>query len=244
MRQLDEAYDLLFQEFVKGKRRIAAPANQLKREVDPQTGKTRYYVDWNEDVYMAYNTTMSGGDGESVKPTDITLGLRNEAIVAGINDLLHFYSSQIGFSADMFTFDSKQGVITATAVISENSDTYQSKNSHETLIGEAIEHICQIIVELAKNDSNVQYSGQTDIDISVNFDDSIAKDRNDNLNYYMKANGNHPAMTQLEAIKRANGITDVEAQQVLDQINAETANAEGAIEDVVGGNGKDGEGNA
>lgn len=244
LRQLDEAYDLLFQEFVKGKRRIAAPANQLKREVDPQTGKTRYYVDWSEDVYMAYNTTMSGGDGESVKPTDITLGLRNEAIVAGINDLLHFYSSQIGFSADMFTFDSKQGVITATAVISENSDTYQSKNSHETLIGEAIEHICQIIVELAKNDSNVQYSGQTDIDISVNFDDSIAKDRNDNLDYYMKANGNHPVMTQLEAIKRANGITDVEAQQVLDQINAETANAEGTIEDVVGGNGKDGEDNA
>lgn len=242
--QLDEAYDLLYQEFVKGKRRIAAPANQLKREVDPQTGKARYYVDWSEDVYMAYNTTMSGGDGESAKPTDITLGLRNEAIVAGINDLLHFYSSQIGFSADMFTFDSKQGVITATAVISENSDTYQSKNSHETLIGEAIEHICQIIVELAKNDSNVQYSGQTDIDISVNFDDSIAKDRNDNLDYYMKANGNHPVMTQLEAIKRANGITDVEAQQVLDQINAETANAEGAIEDVVGGNGKDGEGNA
>ena len=99
-------------------------------------------------------------------------------------------------------------------------------------------------MELGKNDSNVQYSGQTDIDISVNFDDSIAKDRNDNLDYYMKANGNHPVMTQLEAIKRANGITDVEAQQVLDQINAETANAEGAIEDVVGGNGKDGEDNA
>ena len=242
LRQLDEAYDLLWQEFVKGKRRIVAPSSQLKREIDPATGKVRWTVDWSEDVIMAYNTTMSGGDGESVKPTDITLGLRNETIVSGINDLLHFYSSQIGFSSDMFTFDSKQGMITATAVISENSDTYQSKNSHETLIAEAIEHMCQVIVELAKNDQAVQYGGTTDVDISVNFDDSIAKDRDDNLNYYMKANGNKPVMTQLEAIKRTFGVTDVEAQQMLDQINAESANAEGDIADVVGGNGKDGEG--
>ncbi|GJI52579.1 phage portal protein [Lactiplantibacillus plantarum] len=244
LRQLDEAYDLLWQEFVKGKRRIIAPSNQLEREIDVDTGKVRWNVDWQEDVYLAYNTTMAGGDGESVKPTDITLGLRNETIVSGINDLLHFYASQIGFSADMFTYDSQQGKVTATAVISENSDTYQSKNSHETLIAEAIEHMCQVIVELAKNDPAVQYGGTTDVDISVNFDDSIAKDRDNNLDYYMKANGNKPVMTQLEAIKRTFGVTDVEAQQMLDQIKVETANAEGSIEDVVGGNGKDGEDNA
>lgn len=242
LRQLDEAYDMLWQEFVKGKRRIVAPFNQLKREIDPRTGKQEWGVDWSEDVYLGYNTAMSNGDGEQQKPTDITLGLRNETIVAGINNLLHFYSSQLGFSSDMFTFDSKQGQITATAVISENSDTYQTKNSHETLIAEAIEHMCQVIVELAHNDPAVAYTGATMIDTSVNFDDSIAKDRDDNLNYYMKANGNKPVMTQLESIKRAFGMTDVEAQQMLDQINAESANAEGDITKMLGGNGKDGEG--
>ncbi|MGR6685798.1 phage portal protein, partial (plasmid) [Furfurilactobacillus rossiae] len=142
------------------------------------------------------------------------------------------------------TFDSKTGMVTATAVVSENSDTYQTKNSHETLIEDAIKHMCQSIVELAKNDPAVKYSGQTDIDVSVNFDDSIAKDRDENLKFFMTANGNRPVMTQLEAIKRANNLTDVEAQQWLADIQAEQANAEGDINDVVGNGNKDGEDNA
>ncbi|MCF6161897.1 phage portal protein [Furfurilactobacillus milii] len=244
LKQLDQAYDLLWQEFYMGRRRIIAPDNQLMRTVDPQTGKAKTYVDFQEGVYETYDTTMSGGDGESVKPTDITLPLRNESIVSGINDLLHFYSSQVGFSSDAFTFDSKTGMVTATAVVSENSDTYQTKNSHETLIEDAIKHMCQSIVELAKNDPAVKYSGQTDIDVSVNFDDSIAKDRDENLKFFMTANGNRPVMTQLEAIKRANNLTDVEAQQWLADIQAEQANAEGDIDDVVGNGNKDGEDNA
>lgn len=240
LQQLDQAYDLLWQEFYKGGKRIVAPISQLKRGVNARTGETEWGVDWTEDVYVGYNTTTGGGDGEAVKPTDITLPLRNEQIMAGINDLLHVYAAQIGFSANMFTFDSQTGVVTATAVVSENSDTYQAKNSHETLIEDAIKHMCQVIVELAKNDSSVKYSGETDIDVAVNFDDSIAKDRDNNLDYFMRASGGKPVMTQLEAIKRVQNLTDTEAQEMLDKINAESANAEGDIADVVGGDGKDG----
>ncbi|MGV0167166.1 phage portal protein [Furfurilactobacillus sp. WILCCON 0119] len=244
LKELDEAFDMLRQEFKMGRRRIVAPSNQLESSVDPVTGKRRFTVDFKEEVYMPYSTEMSGGDGESTKPTDITLPLRNESIVSGINDLLHMYASQVGFSSDAFTFDSKTGMVTATAVVSENSDTYQTKNSHETLIEDVLHHMCQVIVELAHNDPSVQYSGATDIDVSVNFDDSIAKDRDENLKYYMTANGNRPVMSQLESIKRAMSVTDTEAQEMLDKINAESANAEGDISDIVGGDGKDGEANA
>jgi hypothetical protein len=56
----------------------------------------------------------------------------------------------------------------------------------------------------------------------------------------MRASGGKPVMTQLEAIKRVQNLTDIEAQKMLDKINAENANAEGDISDVVGGSGKDG----
>lgn len=229
LHQLDQYYDMLMQEGVMGRRRIIAPASMLQRRMDPRTREMHWRVDFNDAVYQAFTDNPERNSGGLDGPKDITLPLRSSDIIATINNLLRLYATQTGFSSGTFSYDGESGVRTATEVISANSDTYQTKNSHETIIEQALIHLCQNIVELGAN-SAVEYSGPTDIDVTVNFDDSIAKDRSENETYYMTATGNKPLMPQREAIKRFNNLTDVEADDWLAQIKAD----EPQVDDIEG----------
>ena len=64
---------------------------------------------------------------------------------------------QLGVSAGMFTFDGKS-MKTATEVVSENSDTYQMRNSIVSLVEISLKELVISICELAK--ANGIYSGE------------------------------------------------------------------------------------
>lgn len=228
---LDQAYDLLFNEYRMGKRRIIVPDYMLKGRVNSASGERVFYFDKDEEVFQQYKAEQSGDTTR--KPEDITMALRNDKIISGINDLLKVFSSQIGFSAGTFTFDGAGDAKTATEVVSENSATYQTKNSHETLIEEAIKDMCITILELAKNDKSIAYSGHTDVDVTVNFDDSIAKDRQENATYYESISGNKPLIDHLGAIKRFNNVTDVEAKEIYEKIKNDEQQ-QGNVDDILG----------
>lgn len=218
LRELDEAYDLLVHEIKTGKHLIIAPDNMVKRVTDAKLGSDpTWRVDWETQVYQPVRGDQSGAGRDTIQ--DMTLPFRADQIISTINSLLKIFATQIGFSAGTFSYDEAQGVQTATAVISENSETYQSKNSHETLVERFIQDVAVSSLELAKNATSVDYSDTTDVTVVVNFDDSIAKDRDENAKYYQTLNGNKPLMPHLESIKRANGLDDQTAEQWLEQIN-------------------------
>lgn len=229
LRTLDEIYDTLFQEFRMGKRRIIAPTSMFKRNTDPRTGKVDYAVDLDEEVYKAFKWDASNGDAPA-KPEDITLGLRQEDIISALNGVLRIYASQIGLSPGAFTMD-ENGVQTATEVISQNSETYHTKNDHETMIEEALIQLVHLILDIGHDHG--EYNGSLDVDVSVNFDDSIAQDRNENLAYYMQAAGNKPLMPRLQAIQQAFNLTDDEAKSYLEQLQSQES-GQGDMADIVG----------
>jgi A118 family predicted phage portal protein len=146
--------------------------------------------------------------------------------------LLRIYAAQIGFSAGAFSFDGDTQSVTATEVVSRNSETYQTKNSHETLVERFIQDISVSCLELAKTAPAVKYSDTADVTVLVNFDDSIAKDRTENAQYYQTVTGNKPLMPQREAIKRANGLDDQTADQWLQEIKADDA-GEADVDDIM-----------
>lgn len=220
LRELDEAYDLLVHEIMTGKHLIIAPDSMVKRRVSAKPdAKPQWAVDWRKQVYQPVRGDQSGAGKDTIQ--DMTLPFRSDQIISTINSLLKIFATQIGFSAGTFSYDEASGVQTATAVISENSATYQSKNSHETLVERFIQDIAVSSLELAKNATSVQYSDTADVTVVVNFDDSIAKDRSENAQFYQTMNGNKPLMPHLESIKRANGLDDQTAEQWLEQISAE-----------------------
>lgn len=233
--ELDQAYDMLMQELVMGRRRIVAPDWMMIRNTDPRTGKKKAYVDFEEEVYQSYYSDISSPNAPQ-KPEDVTLGLRTQEITQTINTLLDYLCGQTGFSVGSFTYTAAQGVETATGVISRNSDTYQSKRDHETIIEDGLKKMIISILELGK--AAGIYQGSTDVDISINFDDSIAQDRTENAKYFQLMNGNAPLMPQKEAIKRANDLTDSEAEDWYSQIKEE--NSQGDMADILDDN-KDGD---
>src|SRR5690625_7709024 len=81
---------------------------------------------------------------------------------------------QTVFSSGTFTFD-EQSMKTATEVISEQSKTFKSKQSHEVIIESALIELVHVILTIAELYGI--YSSNEEIEVSIAFDDSIAEDK-------------------------------------------------------------------
>lgn len=239
LHEIDQAYDMLMQEMKMGRRRIIAPDWMLKPRIDPKTGEKQFLVNFEDEVFQTYHAERLNSNAGSQKPEDITLGLRNTELIQTVNSLLDILAAQTGFSAGTFSYNNTQGLETATGVISRNSDTYQSKNSHETILEDGLSKLITIILELGK--ASKIYQGDTDVDIAINFDDSIAQDRTENAKYYQMLAGDKPLMPQKEAIKRANDLTDSTAEEWYQSIKDEEA--QGDMSDILDNNASDGDPN-
>ena len=144
----------------------------------------------------------------------------SESYIAAINKGLSLFEMQIGVSAGMFSFDGKS-MKTATEVVSENSDTYQMRNSLVSLVEYSIKELVVSICELAK--AYGLYNGAIPElqSITVNLDDGVFTDRNDLLEYWTKAAA-AGFCTKEYGIQKALGLSEEEARKMVEAINGET----------------------
>lgn len=207
---LDYMYDFFLHEFKLGKRRIAVDAAMLRPVMDPEK-RERMAFDPDETVFNALN--MENGN-----VTDLSVPLRTQEIIQAINAQLEILAMQTGFSAGTFTFDG-QSVATATQVIAENSQTYQTRNSHSVLVEEGIQELVQAI--LAVGSLYGLYTGSLDVSVKVNFDDSLAEDRQSKYNYYSTA-VHDELIPKREAIMRIFKLTEKQAMAWMEEIKEES----------------------
>lgn len=212
LKSLDIAFDSFQREFVLGKKRIMVPHTAIKTVIDPHTGVQQRYFDANDEVYQAFNFDESMKD---IK--DLSVELRVDEHIAAINALLNYLSSQVGFSAGTFSFDG-QGVKTATEVVSENSKTFKTKQSHETVIEDGIRDLVDVIIEVAA--LYEEFQSTDTYEVTVTFDDSIAEDQAAEINKQVTL-----VMNQLTSKKRAimkvHGVSEEEAVKILEEIRKE-----------------------
>lgn len=207
---LDTKYDFFKQEFDLGKRRIVVDHSMIKPYID-EDGNVHRKFDINESVFVPL------GADEEIKVTDLTVPIRADDIIKSINADLDLLAMQMGFSPGTFTFDGKS-VKTATEVVSEKSETYQTKNSHEVLVEQGIKELVQTILEVGMLCK--LYSGATDVDVTVDFDDSVADDRQENYNYYSMG-VKDKLIPRTEAIQRIYKVTLKQAEEWIEQIKLE-----------------------
>lgn len=214
---INRTYDEFMWEIKMGQRRVAVPDGLT--EVTFQTGndnrfvkKRRFEVEQNVFVQV-------GGGIDDNKIVDLTTPIRAEDYIKAINKGLSIFEMQLGVSAGMFTFDGKS-MKTATEVVSENSDTYQMRNSIVSLVEISLKELVISICELAK--ANGIYNGEipTFEEISINLDDGIFTDRNSELNYWIKAVASG-LVSRKFAIGKILNVTDEEASEMLTEINEE-----------------------
>lgn len=218
LKSLDIAFDSFQREFVLGKKRIIVPDTAIKTVLDPTTGQMSRYFDADDEVYEAMSLGMDAG-ADTIK--DISVDLRVEEHISAINALLNVLAMQIGFNAGTFTFDGV-GVKTATEVVSENSETFRTKQDHETNVEAAIQELVDAIVEIA--DAFNVFSRPKEYEVSVAFDDSIAEDQSAEIQKQIQlvTNGLN---SKVRAIMKIHGLTEQEAIELLQVIKEEQATA-------------------
>lgn len=161
---VDIAYDSYVNEFKLGKKRIM---------VKPSAAQ---YLDgtpaFDPDDVVFYVMPEGTEDGAVVTPIDMTL--RTAEHNTGIQDQLNILSSKCGFGETYYRFDGGS-VATATQVISENSTMFRTIKKMEIVLEQALVELCRILLRMGNTAMNAGLN--EDVEISIDFDDSIIEDK-------------------------------------------------------------------
>ena len=158
---LDLVYDSYCNEFRLGKKRITVPVSMARMQME-EDGSTTPVFDDNDTEFYAV-PSIDGGEN---KITEHNMELRYEAHEAGVQTALNLLSFKCGMGKDRYSFQDGQ-VKTATEVISEKSDLFQSLRKHELLLDDALVGLVKAVSALL---------GLGDQEVVVDFDDSIIED--------------------------------------------------------------------
>lgn len=213
MKAIDTAFDSFHREFRLGRKRIIVPAHMVKTVIDPDTGRAHRYFDDTDETYEAFNS----GEMDDNKIQDISVELRVEEHIAAINALLNLFAMQTGFSSGTFTFDGKS-MKTATEVVSEQSKTFKSKQSHEVIIEAALQELIHSIVAVGELYGMI--NAPEEYEVTVTFDDSIAEDKGAEINQQTQL-VNAGLQSKKRAIMKVQGVTEEEALEILREIMEE-----------------------
>ena len=177
LKSIDITYDSYVNEFVLGKKRIV---------VQPEATKDingRPVFDKRETVYYVLPEDRAA-DGNILQQVDMTL--RTAEFNTGMQDMLNVLSSKCGFGENHYKFD-QTSIATATQVISENSTMFRTIKKHEILLEQAITELCRILLRMGNH-----YMGaglNEEVEISIDFDDSIIEDKGQDFNRDMQLLG-------------------------------------------------------
>src|SRR5690625_460103 len=223
MKAIDTAFDSFHREFRLGKKRIMVPEAMIRTVID-QDGIPRRYFDSSDETYEAFSGDM---DDKEIKESSVVL--RVEEHVSAINALLNLYSMQTGFSSGTFTFDG-QSMKTATEVVSEQSKTFKSKQSHEVIIEEGLIELIDSILAIAETYN--LFISKDELVIKVAFDDSIAEDKAAEINKQVQLVSSE-LQSKKRAIMKIFGVTEDEAMKIIAEINEEQEQSAPDIDDSV-----------
>lgn len=235
--QINDTYDQFHWEIKMGQRRVAVPESMIQLAA-PENGqiRPRQYFDPDQNVFFPVAGSM-----DNDKVTDLSTPIRTNEYISALQNFLKTLEMQVGLSAGTFSFDST-GLKTATEVVSENSMTYQTRNSHLSMVEQVVKDLVVSICELAQATTiggKTLYSGPipTRDQVSVDFDDGIFTDKSATADYWIKLQA-AGLCTDWQAIMHVQGVTETDAKRLADEIAGTTANQAVNPQDALfGGNG-------
>ena len=225
LRALDICYDSFVQEFELGKKRIIVPARCVRTVADPSTGEMRRYFDPGDRVYEALATDDAG----ELRIQDNSVELRVEEHVAALNAFLSILCLQLGFSANTFSFDSRNGLKTATEVVSENSKTFKTIRTVQNQLAPALERLARNIIDVAIlygmrwEGRSVESLAAGGYQVKTVFDDGVTQDRQTSIQEGVKLveAGLLSKYRFLTDAKYGQGLTAREAEEELRRLSEE-----------------------
>lgn len=160
----DIVFDSYINEFELGKKKIMVPISMAKVQMNEQ-GLMKPVFDKNDSVFYAFPDDSRGDGKNKIDSFDPQIRAADHDL--GINKSLDLLSFKCGMGTGRYKFENG-AVKTATEVISDKSDLYQSLKKHEIVLDSALKGLVKATAFLSGTD--VQ-------DINIDFDDSIIEDK-------------------------------------------------------------------
>lgn len=198
----DLIYDSYVNEFVLGKKRILVPMSAAKIQMQ-NDGVIAPVFDSSDTVYYQ----MPGDETSDLKLTEVDMSIRSQEHEQGIQRSLDILSLKTGLGTGRYQFDSS-GVKTATEVISDKSDLYQNRQKNAIVINTALMDMVSAISFLDTG---------SDLDATVDFDDSIIEDTNTTIDKNVKL-VQSGLRSKITAIMEINKCDEKEAEKELKRI--------------------------
>lgn len=173
LKAIDDVFDAFSVEYVSSRMKTFVSAKAYKIIRDDKGKMIRTFDPYDSVFYMLPEQT----DGKTMVQTEAPQ-IRYDAYINGLNTLLNILSKKCGFGTERYKFD-KGGIMTATQVISENSDMARSLRKQERYLSNLLKNMVMSIKYINNNyTKNEKFSDFGIEDIKISFDDSIIEDKN------------------------------------------------------------------
>ena len=164
LKACDIVYDSYVNEFVLGKKRVMVqPA--ASKNIDGES-----VFDPNDVTFYVLPEDIS--DGQIIQPLDMPLRTADHEV--GIQTALDLLSAKCGFGEQHYKFNAGS-VATATQIISENSTLFRTVKKHEIVLEALLIELCRLLLRMGN--TYLSAGLNEDVEISIDFDDSIIEDR-------------------------------------------------------------------
>jgi A118 family predicted phage portal protein len=125
------------------------------------------YFDKNQKIYQ----TMKLPKDDPMK--EFSPIYNSDPYIQGLKFKINLLSSKVGLGTGYYSFDTQKGM-TATEVISKNSDTWKNRKKHIRRLERVLVDMMYAVLRLEQEVN--AYSGNLDLEYKVMFDDSIIED--------------------------------------------------------------------
>lgn len=175
LKTCDDIFDAFRQEFVLGRMKTYVSAALWRIEVGKNGEMIKTFDNFTDQYYILPETQGTREDKPMIQVE--CPPLRYDAYESGLTRALNLLGSKCGFGLNRFKIENG-GLMTATQVVSENSELFRNLKKHARLLEQALIDMTNSIVYL--NDTFLSEEKFGDVDysnITVLFDDSIIEDK-------------------------------------------------------------------
>ena len=161
LQNIDLVFDAYDNEFRLGKKRVLVPLT-LTQTTMADSGVTKPVFDDNDVEFYVIDT----GEQNTQKIEEMNGALRYDAFEAGIKTAINLAAYKCGFGENRYRFEGGTAM-TATQVISQDSDLFRNLKKHELVLDAALQGLIKAVAQMA---------GIGIGEITIEFDDSIIED--------------------------------------------------------------------
>lgn len=218
---IDEEFNGLYTEVKLSRKRLLvnseATKTQIVKDKDGKGNvnvKTVSYFDTDEEIFQSIPMD------EGIPFKEFAPTYNSMPYIEGLNHKLNLLSQKVGLGNGFYRFDTAGGM-TATEVVSKNSDTWRNRNKHVKVLRETLKNMLKGILYLDKSVGG--YAGNPEeLEYNISFDDSIIIDDNQRL-VDLKQDTLDGLVPKWRYIAEKYKINEEEAKDWLDQASQEEA---------------------